>query len=130
MKRTMLVSVLILLRITVAGAAGSPDTITRVQPAMITVGTVTPLRQGRQDLRGTGFALGGNRAITDSHVAYPGNSGSPAYYDPERGRVSAVVNSTFVSEIRETAITSPSGISDTIPVSHVCALLAGAGVKE
>jgi S1-C subfamily serine protease len=62
-------------------------------------------------------------------VAYPGNSGSPVY-DPDSGRVLAVVNSTFVKESKETAITAPSGISYAIPVRHVRTLLAGAGVKE
>jgi serine protease Do len=62
-------------------------------------------------------------------VAYPGNSGSPVY-DPDSGRVLAVINSTFVKETKETAITAPSGISYAIPARHLRALLAGAGVKE
>jgi S1-C subfamily serine protease len=250
----LLVSLLVLLPVAQTGAAGLPDTIQRIKPAIGAVGTFMPLRQGQQDLRGTGFVLGGNHAITNNHVipdkldagrrevvavfvpaadpraevrpakvvardaehdlcllrfegpalpglrlgkdadvreghtiaftgfpilaalglhptthsgivaaitpvvipvgsggqltpdvvtrldrpfnvfqldavAYPGNSGSPVY-DPDSGRVLAVVNSTFVKATKETAITAPSGISYAIPVSHVRALLAGAGVKE
>ena len=254
MRGILLVSLLILLLVAQTGTAGLPDTITRIKPAIVAVGTFMPLRQGQQDLRGTGFVLGGNHAVTNNHVvpdkldtgrretvavfvpapdnraevrpakvvardaehdlcllrfegaalpglrlgkdadvregsaiaftgfpilaalglhpathsgivaavtpvvipvgpgrqltpdlvtrldrpfnifqldavAYPGNSGSPVY-DPDSGRVLAVVNSTFVKETKETAITAPSGISYAIPVSHVRALLAGAGVKE
>jgi serine protease Do len=254
MRGILLVSLLVLLPVAQTGAAGLPDTIQRIKPAIGAVGTFMPLRQGQQDLRGTGFVLGGNHAITNNHVipdkldagrretvaifvpaadnraevrlakevardaehdlcllrfegppltglrlgkdaevregqaiaftgfpilaalglhpathsgivaaitpvvipvgsgrqltpdvvtrldrpfnvfqldavAYPGSSGSPVY-DPDSGRVLAVVNSNFVKETKETAITAPSGISYAIPVSHVRALLAGAGVKE
>jgi S1-C subfamily serine protease len=254
MRGILLVSLLVLLPVAQTGGAGLPDTIQRIKPAIVAVGTFMPLRQGQQDLRGTGFVLGGNHAITNNHVipdkldagrrevvavfvpaadnraevrpakvvardaehdlcllrfegsalpglrlgkdaevregqaiaftgfpilaalglhpathsgivaaitpvvipvgsggqltpdvvtrldrpfnvfqldavAYPGNSGSPVY-DPDSGRVLAVVNSTFVKATKETAITAPSGISYAIPVSHVRALLAGAGVKE
>ena len=62
-------------------------------------------------------------------VSYPGNSGSPVY-DPDSGRVLAVINSTFVKKTKEAAIADPSGISFAIPVRHVRALLDGAGVKQ
>ena len=55
-------------------------------------------------------------------TAYPGNSGSPVY-DPASGTVLAVINMVFVKGLKETAITSPSGIAYAIPVSHVHALL-------
>lgn len=60
-------------------------------------------------------------------VAYPGNSGSPLY-DIETGRVLGVINSVYVKQTKETAISSPSGISYAIPVDHVHALLKQAGV--
>ncbi len=56
-------------------------------------------------------------------VAYPGNSGSPVY-DPETGRVFAVINSVFVKESKENAITAPSGITYAIPIRFVTELLA------
>jgi len=55
-------------------------------------------------------------------TAYPGNSGSPVY-DPATGTVLAVINMVYVKGLKETAITSPSGITYAIPVRHVRALL-------
>ena len=55
-------------------------------------------------------------------TAYPGNSGSPVY-DPQTGVVQAVINMVFVKGLKETAITSPSGITYAIPVRHVHALM-------
>jgi S1-C subfamily serine protease len=62
-------------------------------------------------------------------VAYPGNSGSPVF-EVESGRVLAVLNSVFVKGTKELALSAPSGIGYAIPVDHVRALLAGAGVKQ
>ena len=55
-------------------------------------------------------------------TAYPGNSGSPVY-DVESGAVLGVLNMVFVKGLKETAITSPSGISYAIPVRYVQELL-------
>lgn len=55
-------------------------------------------------------------------TAYPGNSGSPVY-QPGTGVVMAVINSTLVKGLKETAITNPSGISYAIPVGYVRDLL-------
>jgi S1-C subfamily serine protease len=55
-------------------------------------------------------------------IAYPGNSGSPVY-DPDSGKLLAVVNSVFVKGTKEAAITDPSGISYAIPARHVRNLL-------
>lgn len=55
-------------------------------------------------------------------TAYPGNSGSPVY-DPDTGVVYAVINMVFVKGMKETAISSPSGITYAIPASHARNLL-------
>lgn len=55
-------------------------------------------------------------------TAYPGNSGSPVY-DVESGAVLGVLNMVFVKGLKETAITSPSGISYAIPARYVQELL-------
>lgn len=55
-------------------------------------------------------------------TAYPGNSGSPVY-DPQTGVVHAVINMVVVKGLKESAISTPSGISYAIPVRHVRALL-------
>ncbi|MHB1214034.1 MAG: S1 family peptidase [Thiobacillus sp.] len=61
-------------------------------------------------------------------VAYPGNSGSPVWH-PESGEVLGVVNSVYVKGAKETALTSPSGISYAIPVKYVHSLLERARLK-
>ena len=55
-------------------------------------------------------------------TAYPGNSGSPVY-DPETGKVLAVINMVFVKGLKETAITNPSGITYAVPAQYVQELL-------
>ncbi len=55
-------------------------------------------------------------------TAYPGNSGSPVY-DPDTGEVLGVINMVFVKGLKESAITSPSGITYAVPVSYVQELL-------
>lgn len=56
-------------------------------------------------------------------TAYPGNSGSPVY-DPDNGDVVAVINMVFVKGTKESALTSPSGITYAIPAHHLQTLLA------
>jgi S1-C subfamily serine protease len=55
-------------------------------------------------------------------TAYPGNSGSPVYA-ADSGAVLGVINMVFVKGLKETAITSPSGISYAVPVQYVHELL-------
>lgn len=53
----------------VAGADKLPDTIERVTPSVVIVGTHAPLRQPRGDFRGTGFAVAdGRHVLTNLHV--------------------------------------------------------------
>ncbi len=60
-------------------------------------------------------------------TAFPGNSGSPVY-DVRTGRVEAILNSTFVKETKERALTNPTGISFAIPIIYVHELLKKAGL--
>lgn len=55
-------------------------------------------------------------------TAYPGNSGSPLY-DPADGSVVGIINMVFVKGLKESAITSPSGITYAIPSRFVQELL-------
>ncbi|CAN7661581.1 serine protease [Pseudoduganella sp. LjRoot289] len=55
-------------------------------------------------------------------TAYPGNSGSPVY-DPADGTVYGIINMVFVKGLKESAISSPSGISYAIPARYVHELL-------
>jgi serine protease Do len=59
-------------------------------------------------------------------VAYPGNSGGPvidASGGPGHGRVIGVVTSVLVKGSRESAISTPTGITYAVPVLHVQRLL-------
>lgn len=51
-------------------------------------------------------------------TAYPGNSGSPVY-DAATGDVLGVVNSVLVRGGRERALSSPSGITYSVPIQHL-----------
>jgi len=52
-----------------AHAADLPDTIERVTPSIVVVGTAAPLRQPQADFRGTGFVVGdGRHVLTNAHV--------------------------------------------------------------
>lgn len=56
-------------------------------------------------------------------IAYPGNSGGPLF-DAASGQVIGVVNMVFVKGSRESALSSPTGITYAIPVRWVHALMA------
>ncbi len=55
-------------------------------------------------------------------TAYPGNSGSPVY-DPVTGDVVAIINKVIVRDTKESALSSPSGISYAVPVKYISTLL-------
>jgi serine protease Do len=54
-------------------------------------------------------------------TAYPGNSGSPLY-DTETGIVYGIVNMVYVKGLKESAISSPSGITYAIPANFIGAM--------
>jgi serine protease Do len=62
-------------------------------------------------------------------TAFPGNSGSPVF-DTDTGKVEAILNSTFIKETKERALSEPTGISFAIPVVYVHVLLKKAGLEE
>lgn len=55
-------------------------------------------------------------------TAYPGNSGSPVI-DVQTGLVLAVISMTMIKGTRESAMTSPSGISYAVPVQQLAGML-------
>jgi len=66
---------------------------------------------------------GGFQILQLDAVCYPGNSGGPVI-DTDSGRVVGIVNMVLVKGSRESALSSPTGISYAIPIQHVQALLA------
>lgn len=55
-------------------------------------------------------------------TAYPGNSGGPLL-DAETGRVLGIVNMVLVKGSRESALSSPTGITYAVPVAYLHELL-------
>ena len=55
-------------------------------------------------------------------TAYPGNSGGPLI-DATNGRVLGIVNMVLVKGSRESALSSPTGITYAIPITHLRDLL-------
>ena len=55
-------------------------------------------------------------------TAYPGNSGGPLF-DPETGDLLGVINMVFVKGTKESALSTPSGISYAIPSKFVQQML-------
>jgi serine protease Do len=59
-------------------------------------------------------------------TAYPGNSGSPVF-NAETGELLGVVNLVLVKSTRESALSSPTGITYAVPAVHVRDLIEAAG---
>jgi serine protease Do len=55
-------------------------------------------------------------------TAYPGNSGGPVF-DADSGRVLGVVNMVLVKNNRESALSSPTGISYAVPVRYLAEMM-------
>lgn len=55
-------------------------------------------------------------------IAYPGNSGSPLYL-PKTGEVIGMVNKVLVKDTKESALSSPTGISYAIPLMYINKLI-------
>lgn len=55
-------------------------------------------------------------------TAYPGNSGSPVF-DIDNGEVIGVINMVFIKGSKESALSTPSGISYAIPANHLKSLM-------
>ncbi len=59
----------VLLMVAVPGLAGLPDTIDKVRPSIVAVGTFLPSGSPRQQFRGTGFVVSnGHLVVTNHHV--------------------------------------------------------------
>lgn len=65
---------------------------------------------------------GAFRILQLDATAYPGNSGSPVV-DAETGQLVGVVNLVLIKGTRESALSSPTGITYAVPIAHVRQLL-------
>ncbi|MBJ7311256.1 serine protease [Rugamonas sp. CCM 8940] len=55
-------------------------------------------------------------------TAFAGNSGGPVY-EPDSGRVVGIINQVFVKGLKETALSTPTGITYAVPARHIEDLL-------
>lgn len=69
-----------------------------------------------------GLRMGSFEVFQLDATAYPGNSGGPLL-DPDTGDVLGVLNMVFIKGTRESALSSPSGISYAIPSTFVLHLM-------
>jgi len=69
LKRTLLLLAVLLLLSGTAEAAELPDTIDKIRPSIVAVGTYRPSGSPRQQFRGTGFVVdNGHLVVTNHHV--------------------------------------------------------------
>lgn len=64
--------VLLVLSFGEVAAAGLSDTIDRIRPSVVAVGTVMPIRRPQAKFMGTGFAIGNGRMVVTNHHVIPG----------------------------------------------------------
>ena len=64
-----LVPFLLLMVLALPAWAGLPETVARVKPSILGIGTVQPTRRPAGQFNGTGFVVGNGRyAVTNAHV--------------------------------------------------------------
>lgn len=84
-----------------------PDTIERVQPAVVGIGTYMPARSPRIDFKGTGFVVADGRAVITNHHVLPDR------LDRERlERLVVLAGDPGEPEVRGAAVTAQSTAAD------------------
>ncbi len=108
----------------IAGALGFAPVTHRGIVASITTAALPAPTAGQLDARAVAQLRKGNFEVLQlDATAYPGNSGGPLL-DAETGRVLGIVNMVLVKAGRESAISSPTGISYAVPVAYLLELMA------
>ncbi|MBA4177487.1 MAG: serine protease [Leptothrix sp. (in: Bacteria)] len=92
--------------------------------ASLTTGALPAPTAGQLDARSISRLRQGNFELLQlDATAYPGNSGGPVL-DADTGRVLGVVSMVLVKGSRESALSSPTGITYAVPVAYLRELLA------
>jgi serine protease Do len=107
----------------IGGALGfSPVTHRGLISSIAAAALPTPSAQGLNAKTIRGLRAGSFNVFQLDGTAYPGNSGGPLF-DPDTGAVLGVVNMVFIKGTRESALSTPSGISYAIPSKFILDLL-------
>ena len=107
----------------IGGALGFSAVTHRGMVSSVTTVSLPPGTARQLDARTLRSLRDGNFEIFQlDATAYPGNSGGPMF-DADTGEVLGVINMVFVKSTRESALTSPSGISYAIPSKFIAQLL-------
>jgi serine protease Do len=107
----------------IAGALGFATVTHRGIVASITTAALPAATASQLDPRALNQLRQGNFELLQlDATAYPGNSGGPLL-DAETGRVLGIVNMVLVKNGRESALSSPTGITYAVPVAYLHELL-------
>jgi S1-C subfamily serine protease len=107
----------------IAGAFGFATVTHRGIISSITTLALPAPTAGQLDARNIARLRQGNLEVLQlDATAFPGNSGGPVF-DIDSGQVLGIVNSVFVKGTRESALSSPTGITYAIPVAMLRELL-------
>lgn len=107
----------------IGGALGFAPVTHRGIVASITTAALPAPHAAQLDARAVAQLRRGNFEVLQlDATAYPGNSGGPLL-DVETGEVLGVVNMVLVKGTRESALSSPTGITYAVPVAYLHELL-------
>jgi S1-C subfamily serine protease len=114
---------IVLIGFPIAGALGFAPVTHRGIVASITTAALPAANASQLDPRALNQLRQGNFEFLQlDATAYPGNSGGPLL-DAETGQVLGIVNMVLVKGGRESALSSPTGISYAVPVRFLHELL-------
>jgi len=107
----------------IAGTLGFAPVTHRGIVASITTANLPAPTSAQLDARAISQLRNGNFELLQlDATAYPGNSGGPLF-DAATGRVLGIVNMVLVKGNRESALSSPTGITYAVPVAYLHELL-------
>lgn len=109
-----------------AGLGLAPVTHRGIVAAVVSIALPAPTSRQLDAKTALRLRQGPFQVLQLDATAYPGNSGSPLV-DAASGELLGVINLVLTKATKESAISSPTGITYAVPASHVHELLRAAG---